>query len=52
MLPTDIIIGIDDNIIKTPEEIYYAIKNKKSGDTIICDFLRDGNRTRLEINLN
>jgi len=52
MLPTDIIIGIDDLVIKTPEEIYYAIKNKKSGDAIICDFLRDGNRTRLEINLN
>jgi serine protease Do len=52
MLPTDIIVGIDDNVIKTPEEIYYAIKDKKSGDTIICDFLRDGSRTRVEISLN
>lgn len=52
MLPTDIIIGIDGKVIKTPDEIYYAIKNKKSGDTIICDFLRDGIRTRLEININ
>lgn len=52
MLPTDIIIGIENNIIKTPEEIYYALKDKKSGEVITCDFLRDGNRTRLKINLN
>ena len=52
MRPTDIIIGIDNNVIKTPEEIYYLLKDKKSGDAIICDFLRDGNRTTLKININ
>lgn len=51
MLPTDIIIALDNKKIKLPEDIYNAIKDKKNGDTIICDLLRDGKETRKEIKL-
>ncbi|MGL4109629.1 S1C family serine protease [Clostridium sp. LP20] len=50
--PTDIIIGIDGGVIETPEDIYYAIKDKKNGDTIECDILRDGEETKMNITLD
>ena len=49
ILPTDIILSINDNKINTQEDIYNAIKDKKSGDTIICDLLRDGNKTTMNV---
>lgn len=49
ILPTDIILSINDNKINTQEDIYNAIKDKKSGDTIICDLLRDGKKTTMNI---
>lgn len=51
MMPTDIILSMDGKRVKTPENIYNVVKDKKSGDTIKCDILRDGIETEINITL-
>lgn len=51
LLPTDIITDIDDKKVETSEDLYCAIKLKKSGDSIKCGFLRDGTKSSVIINL-
>ena len=51
LLPTDIITDIDDKEVETPEDLYYAIKMNKNGDSIKCGFLRDGTKSSVIINL-
>lgn len=52
LLPTDIITAINGKKVETSEDLYFAIKDKKMGDTINCDFLRDGVKSYVEIKLS
>lgn len=49
LLPTDIILSVDDEEISSLEEINNIIKNKKKGDDAWCEVLRDGTKTRMRI---
>lgn len=49
--PTDIIISLNNKEISTPDDIYSVVKDKKSGDTIKCVILRDGQEMSLDITL-
>lgn len=49
LLPTDIILSIDNKTITSLEDINDIVKDKKSGESIKCVILRDGEKTNLEI---
>lgn len=49
LLPTDIILSIDNKTIMSLEDINNIVKDKKSGESINCMILRDGNQKSLEI---
>lgn len=46
----DILIRIDDKVIKNNNDVYEAIKNKKLGDSAICVILR--NREQIKVNID
>lgn len=52
LLPTDIIMSVDNKKITSLEDINEIIKNKKSGESIQCEVLRDGVKTGMEISFN
>lgn len=49
LLPTDIILSVDNNKIISLEDINEIINTKKSGESIQCEILRDGLKTSIEI---
>lgn len=49
---SDIIIRIDDHNIKSNDDVYEAVKNKKGGDTATCVILRDKEEVSLTINFD
>ena len=52
MKPSDIIISMDEEKIKTLEDIFCYLKDKKSGDTINCGILRDGKVINIDISID
>lgn len=46
----DILIRIDDKVIKNNNDVYEAIKDKKLGDNAICVILR--NREQIKVNID
>ena len=52
MKPSDIIISMDNQKIKTLEDIFCYLKDKKSGDTINCGILRDGKVINIDISID
>lgn len=48
----DIIVGIGSFKISDPEDIYDALQYKKSGDTVVCVILRDGQKINVKIDFN
>lgn len=49
LLPTDIILSIDEEKISSLQEIDNVIKSKKKGEDAWCEILRDGTKTRMRI---
>lgn len=49
--PTDIILSINGEDVKSPEDIYNAVKDNKKGDIIESNILRDGVKTKINITI-
>jgi len=51
LLRGDVIIGIGDNSVSTPEEFSNALQVNK-GKKVVVTFIRDGKNESLEVQLN
>ena len=49
LLPTDIIMSMGDKNILSLEDVNEVIKNKKAGEKVLCEILRDGTKIKVEI---
>ena len=47
----DIIVGIDNTTVTTPENVVTSLKGKQAGDTVQLGILRDGQSNRVELTL-
>jgi serine protease Do len=47
----DIIVGIDNTTVTTPENVVTSLKEKQAGDTVQLGILRDGQSNRVELTL-
>jgi S1-C subfamily serine protease len=47
----DIIVGIDNMTVTTPENVVTSLKGKQAGDTVQLDVIRNGQTNRVELTL-
>ncbi|MFZ0265214.1 MAG: trypsin-like peptidase domain-containing protein, partial [Nitrososphaeraceae archaeon] len=47
----DIIVGIDNMTVTTPENLITSLKGKQAGDTVQLDVIRNGQTNRVELTL-
>ena len=47
----DIIVGIDNTTVTTPENVVTSLKGKQAGDTVQLGILREGQSNRVELTL-
>lgn len=52
IMPTDIILEVDNKKIISIEEAILILQNKKSGDTLRCKILRDGLVKEIDVKVN
>jgi serine protease Do len=47
----DVIVGIDNMTVTTPENVITSLKGKQAGDTVQLDVIRNGQTNRVELTL-
>ncbi len=50
-VPGDIIVGFEDEVIRSTSDLYRALERHEVGDTITLEVLRDGESKELEVTL-
>ncbi len=47
----DVIVGIDDQKIQTPNDVFAALSDHQAGDTVTVTYLRDGEQHQVQVQL-